>query len=79
MATAYTTVEIWVTVDQDGDYECGSDQGVADERFEENIGELAAAAGLRRVKLSVTVPLPRVIEIAAVVECDEADPTVTVS
>lgn len=79
MATQYTTIEVWVTVDADGDYECGPDAAVADERFEENISDLTGTNGLRRVKLSVTLPLPKVIEIAAEVTADEADPTVTVS
>ena len=71
MATTYKTVEVWVVIDSDGDYDVGPDRESADERYTETIADFGHAAGIRRVKVTVTVPLPTVIEVEAECEGDE--------
>ena len=55
---ATTEVEVWVLVDQDGDYEIAKDRE-----------ELQPAHGLasRLIRLTVTVPTPVPVELAATV------------
>ena len=66
-----TTLEVWVLVDANGDYAASDDADHVRERYGENIGELAEADGFRLVKVTVAVPLPKVIEAAAEVADDE--------
>lgn len=72
MATQYATVEVWVMVDAAGDYVAHSDADSLAEVWEERIGDVKDAEGFRRVKLTVKVPLPTVIELAGEVTADEA-------
>jgi hypothetical protein len=67
MPAKFKTLEVWVAVDADGDYECGVDEDAATERFDENVG---GTGGRRLVKLTVKVPLPTVIELTGEVEAD---------
>ena len=66
MAT-FKTVEVFVMVDEDGDYECGVDVDAATERFDDNVG---GTGGRRLVRLTVKVPLPTVISLTGEVEAD---------
>jgi hypothetical protein len=59
-----TTCEVWMIVDAAGDYAVGTDADAAKERYAEDVGELAEAEGFRLVKVSLTVPLPKVLEMA---------------
>jgi hypothetical protein len=61
--TELVTVEAWVLVDADGEYEVA--KGAAD---------LQAGPGLasRMVKLTVQVPKPRTIELAATIAAEPA-------
>ena len=68
---ARTTCEIWVLVDANGDYVATDDPDALVEQYEERVGELAQADGFRKVKVTVSVPLPEVIEAAAEVAEDE--------
>jgi hypothetical protein len=70
-------IEVWVKVDQDGDYEVGTGSEDAAARFTENIGD-DLERGTRMVKLAITVPLPSPIEITAEVPDAEGEPTVSV-
>ena len=63
----FQTIEVWVVVDEQGDYECAADFDAAAERFDENVG---GNGGRRVVKLSVKVPLPTPIELPGEVEAD---------
>jgi hypothetical protein len=73
MAVAMIDVEVWVLVNECGDYVASDDADALNERFEECVGEIANQEGLRRVKLTVKVPLPNVIEIKGEVKtCEEA-------
>jgi hypothetical protein len=55
-------VEIWITVDEEGDHEVASNQSDAEELFADNTG---GNRPRHTIKLSLTVPLPKVIEVAA--------------
>lgn len=72
------TVEVWVLVDAAGEVVAGTSEEQAAERYGEEVGELAAAAGFRMVKLTLTVPLPKPIEITATVADAEEVATVAV-
>jgi hypothetical protein len=55
--TVKKTCEIWLIVDEDGNYECSGDRSTADELFNDNIG----GTGPRRVvKLTVQITPPQV-------------------
>ncbi len=55
-------IEIYAVVDRDGDYEVGKDEDEALERYGDNIG---AYASRHTIKMSLTVPLPKPIEVSA--------------
>jgi hypothetical protein len=63
MATT-TQVEVWVMVDQDGDYDVGTSEELARENYDGNIGGDAAR---RLVKLLLTVPLPEPLVVTGVI------------
>lgn len=69
MAVQYTTVEVWVCVDSDGDYRVSCDEDGAVTAYNEDVG---GTGGRRLVKVTVTVPLPTVIELAGEVTVDES-------
>lgn len=71
-------IEAWVLVDEAGDYVCWHDEGVIHERYEEEVRPIAEAGGMRRVKVTIRVPLPEPIEIAVDVPDTEGEPTATV-
>lgn len=70
MATTYTTIEIWVLIDEQGDYAVGNDAETASQRFTDDVGD-DLALGRRMVKLTVKVPLPTTIELTGEVEIEE--------
>jgi hypothetical protein len=55
-------IEIYLVVDTSGDYEVGVNEDDATERFGENI---AGDAIRHMIKMTITVPLPRTIEVSA--------------
>jgi hypothetical protein len=57
------TVDAWLCIDSDGDYGVGKDETSAREAYENDVQPLSDANGFRLVKVSVTVPLPEVIEL----------------
>jgi hypothetical protein len=61
---ATTTIEVWVMVDQYGDYDVGTSEGLAREAYDGNIGGDAAR---RLVKLLLTVPLPEPLVVTGTV------------
>lgn len=72
MATEYVTVEVWVKLNEAGDYDCGCDPEQAGERFEDSIGH-EQDQGYRMVKLTVKVPLPKAIELTGEVAVEESE------
>jgi len=71
MATTYKTIEVWVLVDENGEYECGADTETAAERYRDNVGEPDGTVTYRAVKLTVKVPLPTTIELSGEVTVEE--------
>ncbi len=70
MAAQMIEIEVWVKVNENGEYEVGTSGDEAKDRFEENIGD-DGTQGMRFVKLTVKVPLPVTIEISGEVETAE--------
>jgi hypothetical protein len=69
------TIEVWIAIDGDGDYEVGCDDDDAVDRYNDNIG---GTRSMRLVKLNVTMRPPEVTE-ASVTVPDEAGQTVEVA
>ncbi|MBA4192511.1 MAG: hypothetical protein C0467_31475 [Planctomycetaceae bacterium] len=69
-------IEVFVLVDQEGNFECADTEDAAAERY----GELGNSntTGLRLFKLKLTVPLPTAIEVEGVVTNTEGTPVLTV-
>jgi hypothetical protein len=59
-----TEIEIYLVVDAGGDYEVGLTDDDATERFGENVGGDSVR---HMIKMIITVPLPRTIEVAAAI------------
>ncbi len=77
MATA--TLEVWIVVDDAGDYATGTSADEATENYEANVQEVTNAMGIRTVCLNLTVPLPKTIELTADVPDTEGEPTLAVA
>jgi hypothetical protein len=72
------TVEVWVLVDEDGDYDCAPDEGTAADRYADSIAAIDGTRGLRRIKVTLIVPRPAPIEVSAEVPAEEGGPVVKV-
>ncbi len=70
-------IEVWVLVDQDGDYEVAKGADNAEERFKEEIGD--CLAGSRMVKVTLTVEVPEPLTISAVIPAREGKVTMQVA
>jgi hypothetical protein len=57
---AMPTVEIWIAMSEDGDYEVATDEDTAIERLIDGSGDDLAGTVCRVVKLNVTMSLPHV-------------------
>ncbi len=68
MATEYAEVEVWVVVDGPGDYGVGKDEEAATENYREDIGD--SAGPMRVVKMTLKVPLPKIMEVTGTVPED---------
>ena len=64
VAAETADIEIYVVVDSDGDYEVGINDEEATERYGETI---SASLPRRLIKMTITVPLPRMIEVTAAI------------
>ncbi len=73
MAVEYTEVCVWVMVDSDGNAVAVEDGGDLNGRYEEQVQPVADSEGFRLVKVTVKVPLPKVIKLAAEA-AEEEDP-----
>lgn len=71
-------IEVWVVVDEDGNYAAGVTEDDSATKYRDEVGEPDGSCGYRRVKLTVTVPLPEVIEVAVTVPDTEGVPTATI-
>jgi len=71
MAQQTCECECWICVDAEGQYAVGSDEASAREKYTEDVGDLSEVDGFRLVKVSLTVPLPKPIELSGVVAAEE--------
>lgn len=72
-------VEVFVLVDEQGDYIASHDSAQLKEVYEQQVRELDGTMGTRIVRLVLTVPIPTEIVIKATVPCTEQPATVSVS
>ncbi len=63
--------EVFIVVDANGDCAVGTTADAARESFDDNVGGLADGEGFRMVRVTVSVPLPEIIDVTAEVEDDE--------
>lgn len=68
--------EVWILVDETGDYAVGEDANTAAERYADNIGNGAGA--MRSVKVTLRIPLPKPIEVTAEIPAESETCNVTV-
>ena len=65
-------VEVWVVVDENGDYAVGADDDGAYDAYDETVGGTRLAR--RAVKVTLTVPLPETVELTGTApECGAAE------
>ena len=57
-------IEVYVVVDGDGDYEVGITDDEASERYGETV---SSSLPRHMIKMTITVPLPRTIEVTAAI------------
>lgn len=67
MSAKTVQVEVWVVIDENGDYDIGPDAETATENYGNNVGDLTSVNGFRTVKVTLTVPLPVVTELTGTV------------
>jgi hypothetical protein len=68
---AVVTVEVWLMIDDCGDYCIAKDADGLGEAYENDVQDLESAGGLRRVKVTVTIPLPKPLEVEATAPADD--------
>lgn len=56
------TIELWVRVDENGDFGMGTDADTADEQYGENVGSLDGLSS-RLVCVKLEVELPTALEL----------------
>lgn len=70
MAAEMMDVEVFVLLDADGSYVAHEDEGELNAAYEDRVQEVGEAGGLRRVKITVKVPLPTMIELTGEVAAE---------
>jgi hypothetical protein len=71
------TIEVWVVVDQNGDFDCGADADNASERYGDSIG--GDLAGSRVVKMTLQIEMPEPLTISATLPAREGKVSMTVA
>lgn len=66
-----TQIEVWVLIDQEGAYVVGKEAEGMQEKYDDEVGGTDIA--LRRVKVTLTVPLPKPIELTGVVPAEASE------
>lgn len=79
MKTPTATCEIFVCIDSEGQYAVGTDADLARQAYEEDVGCLNEQDGFRLVKVTLTVPLPKAVELTGTVPSDDTDATLDVA
>lgn len=71
-------VEVWVVIDQDGNYAVGANEDQAREHYEEDIGAIGDATAFQAYQLNLSVPTPAAIVVSGALK--QAGPhTLTIS
>lgn len=65
------TAEIFLMVDQDGDYIATHDEDSLSEVWDNYVG--GSPSGLKTVKLNLTAPLPVSLEVSGEIAADQVD------
>ena len=73
------TADVYLIVDDCGDYAVGNSPEAAREKYEECVQPLADCGGFLLVKLAVEGPLPEVVELAIDVPADATAATLSVA
>lgn len=73
MAVELCEIEVWVVIDEDGDYAAGTGREDAETAFEDSIG-FSNEKATRRVRVTVKVPLPKPLEVVGTVVEDDEQP-----
>lgn len=63
-------VELWVLIDEAGEYVACEDVDVLHERYDDVIGGDRDTLSMRRVKVTLTVPLPKPVELVGMVPAE---------
>lgn len=71
MAAEMIEVQVWVMVNDQGEYVAHDDDEQLAAEYADRIGEIAEAGGIRRVKITVKVPLPKPLEVVGTVVEEE--------
>lgn len=69
MATEMLEVEVWVKVNESGEYDVGHDEDTANDRFRENVDSVTAC---RLVRMVVKVPKPRPLTVKVELPDDQS-------
>lgn len=72
MAVTTGEIEVFVMVNDEGEYVAHEDEMELAARYEEMIGELGDATGLRTVRVKLRVTLPTPIEVEGEVAVEES-------
>jgi hypothetical protein len=70
MATEFATIEVWVMIDEGGDYVADASEENLGQRYADDIGGDEGVAR-RKVKITLKVPLPKPIELTGEVPEEE--------
>ena len=62
-----TAVEVWILVDENGDYVCCVNRDELKNKHDEDVGGLDDGLATRIVKVSLAVPTPKPVELSATV------------
>lgn len=68
--TTNATVEVWVLVDEAGDYVAHADPALLNEAYDDQIGGERDSLSFRRVKVTITIPLPKPVELVGTVAAE---------
>lgn len=71
-------VEVWILVDESGDYALAKDEDSLSESYENDIQPVADAGATRRIKVLLTVPMPEAVTLTGVVPA-EGEATLSVA
>jgi hypothetical protein len=63
-------VEVWVLIDADGEYVACEDGDTIHERYDEVIAGDRDTTPMRRIKVTLTVPKPRTVELVGTVQAE---------